>query len=171
MTFVAFQRDLGQIFSFSRLIHDFNPSLRSTNPPGSDSLQSKTVATLSVLRALHARALTWTSTPGSRARTVSCNTPGGTISLPPISSLDEGALSASRHDSTAVLRRLTLDDDGVGKSHNQPLPGIEDAEEGTNIPSHVKPTHEQLWTRRRSLSAPPLHPYVRSCLVLFATPD
>jgi hypothetical protein len=98
-----------------------------------------------------------------RARSSSIRSTRSAFTLPPISSLDEGSLSAS-HDSAAVLRRLTLDDDALGRTHGESMSGSLAAEDSARGPSHVKPTHEQLWTRRRSLSAPPLHPYVRSCL-------
>ena len=72
------------------------------------------------------------------------------ISLPPISSLDSNALARSTNmgDSAAVLRRLTLDDDG--NSHQNYIShGYDDDDK------HVIPTPDQLRTRRRSLSAPP----------------
>lgn len=87
----------------------------------------------------------------SRPYSAAGRTFGSAHSLPPISALYEQHLAASSSDSAAVLRRLTLDDETLGLARARR--GEEDDDES----EPVKPTQEQLWTRRRSLSAPPLH--------------
>ncbi|KAH8118170.1 hypothetical protein DFH11DRAFT_882761 [Phellopilus nigrolimitatus] len=66
-------------------------------------------------------------------------------------------------DSAAVLKRLALDDEVLGRSRAGSFAALTDYEgsyrdEGSNEYTVARPTHEQLRTRHRSLSAPPLHP-------------
>ena len=92
---------------------------------------------------------------------------GSGYSLPPISSMDEPPLTLSSDgsprqlDSTSILKRLTLDDEMVGRARGGSLTqllGRHGSHRDEEARAHMSPTHEQLWTRRRSLSAPPLNP-------------
>ncbi|KDQ58976.1 hypothetical protein JAAARDRAFT_127984 [Jaapia argillacea MUCL 33604] len=82
-------------------------------------------------------------TPASRGIRYSSSV--ASFTLPPISSL-ESMSGKDAFDSAAVLRRLKLDDDDDPDDQL----GFDDEDEHP-----IRPTDEQLWSRRRSLSAPP----------------
>lgn len=96
---------------------------------------------------------------------------GSRFSLPPISSLNDlppppvSGSSPHQLDSAAVLKRLALDDDVLGESRQNSSATVDNTEGshrdyGDDGPTLEPPTQEQLWKRRRSLSEPPLYPYV-----------
>lgn len=123
-----------------------------------------------VLPAIHGYDNASVSPSASRERSGSLRSTGSGsgYSLPPISALDEPPPSQSsdaspgRLNSAVVLKRLTLDDEILGRARQRNFTAIleEEVAHGNDREAHVPPTHEQLWTRRRSLSAPPLNPCV-----------
>lgn len=121
--------------------------------------------------------LTTTVSDASRQRSDSGHYSSGSgsgYSLPPISSLDDppssGHRGSSQLDSTAVLKRLALDDEtyertssfgSVVHRHRLGAEGSYRDDDGNELQVDP-PTEEQLWTRRRSLSEPPSQQYVKS---------
>lgn len=136
-----------------------------------------------VLPPIQPSATTGTSPRPSQQRRDSSSVSGSNSSfgLPPISALDDLPPTLSQHgsvnrlDSAAVLKLLALDDELLGRSRagSSSIAG-DDVEsihrdEDSNAFAVARPTHEQLWTRRRSLSAPPMQPCVTTDATYIST--
>ena len=109
------------------------------------------------------------SAPRRRSDSFYSSGSGSAYSLPPIATLDEvpppgSGSSPSDMDSRAVLKRLALDDATVGRSRLSSFV-IEGSHRDDGYPFEP-PTREQLWTRRRSLSEPPIVTFVASLVSL-----
>lgn len=154
-----------------RLVESDNVgSTSASTSAGTSTSISSSLGENIVLPPIHAYDNSAASPNASRERSGSLRSTGSGsgYSLPPISSLDEPPPSLStdsspgRLDSTVVLKRLTLDDELLGRARQGNFADIpeERSAHGNEVDEHIQPTHEQLWTRRRSLSAPPLKSYV-----------